>query len=771
MLRAKPHRPIMTSASPSSQSCYRQNHPPLRRRRRSESSRLLVPLRRSADRRRRLRRGNKGSLLLVCFALFVCTVALQIRRIHAQQQHDQQQQQQQQRRQRQQSPPPGATASAECRPSNPKYDWEVLDYYEILGLKGGADEVVGTDNGHGSSSTRRTRRRRKEQQDRQKQEDTSNIDSKEVRKAYRRQAQLWHPDKISKKNNNSDPTTNSTAATSGRPIISIEESNARFAKIAEAYEVLSDPDKRQDYDLLLDYCRNQQQATTTTTSAPGNGATSLQNRFSSLVENLRDPFRVFEDFFYGGNSNENVDDDSSSNMFDPNDPFSFFHFQAHRDYQQQQQQKEKQRPYPEEEPVRVFHNREHLYDPVTGDAVFRIRQTEEYAADESSSSSSSSLHILHKFYRGGSGSFYYRVIAQDFKERYDPYTTGLSLVPITDPYVQEEGYRTTSAAPGPNQQHQQASASDGRTSSMESILHPWEVLTPDSRLLVSPNRKYVAGLSPECELLVMLDDPDTQDDVVWSSQTNIGSGGGFGTTNKNSCFAIMKGPHLIIAMGHPHGVGNRILWYSEALVDDERDEYYDYEDEYGFWHRRQRSYLAQLDNDGSLAVYSVWSLPSDEGRRGNLASKAWMTAKDWMNGRIRAPEHDYGHLYYQHIQMNQRHHNNHRTRTASSSSSSTSPVVYKRCVYSTSQAGCYRLGRRLAQLSLEIYFRIKSIISKMNDVTDSWLDLIYEEDDLFYSMKESLWKNGHAFGSKMTSSSARFVRKVLEHFSDKQQQS
>jgi hypothetical protein len=52
----------------------------------------------------------------------------------------------------------------------------------------------------------------------------------------------------------------------------------------------------------------------------------------------------------------------------------------------------------------------------------------------------------------------------------------------------------------------------------------------------------------------------------------------------------------------------------------------------------------------------------------------------------------------------------------------------------------------------------------MNYVADSWLDLIYEEDDLFYSIKESLWKNGHAFGSKMASSSARFVRKVMEYF-------
>jgi hypothetical protein len=58
----------------------------------------------------------------------------------------------------------------------------------------------------------------------------------------------------------------------------------------------------------------------------------------------------------------------------------------------------------------------------------------------------------------------------------------------------------------------------------------------------------------------------------------------------------------------------------------------------------------------------------------------------------------------------------------------------------------------------------------MNHFADTWLDLIYEEDDIFYSIKESLWRNGHAFGSKMASSSARLVRRVLEYFIQDQKQ-
>ncbi|KAL0357519.1 UNVERIFIED_CONTAM: DnaJsubfamily B member 4 [Sesamum calycinum] len=49
----------------------------------------------------------------------------------------------------------------------------------------------------------------------------------DLKKAYRRLAMIWHPDKNSNK----------------------QEAEAKFKQISEAYDVLSDPQKRQIYDL------------------------------------------------------------------------------------------------------------------------------------------------------------------------------------------------------------------------------------------------------------------------------------------------------------------------------------------------------------------------------------------------------------------------------------------------------------------------------------------------------------------------------------------
>lgn len=717
----------------------------------------------------------------------------------------------------------------QCQPQEPtKYDWERFNYYELLGL---SDDDDNNNNNNGKKKKKKRGRKKKDTNDANANANAASeggtgegkgqgqhgaISNKEIRKAYRKQAQKYHPDKQASKkkanaNKNSNRNSNSTSSSStsnsnnSNIIISIEESTARFAKIAEAYEFLLDDTKRKDYDLFLEYCDHNSEIVKDDEENEGRIGTMLRKRFAGLFDDFvgKDPFRVFEEFFFGGdndNDNDNDVDDNNDSYFDPNDPFSHLQYGNQQQQQHQHQEDQKQEQYyPQEDPVRVFNEQQNMYDPVTGENVVRVLQTEEFAPTTTSNNNNNTN--TNKSYkndtaatgsgtRGGTSSssssstttFYYRIVAQDFKERYDPYTAKQVLVPITEPYLQEDGHRKSTSSP---QQQQQQQTSSTSPAAVESILHSWEVLTPDSRRIVSPNGRYVAGLSPDCELLIMIDhnhhnnnnhdDDEYGDDIMWSTKRPYGNNG----NAANNCFAVLKGPHLVVTVGqHPQQEGNlnsifggntntntnRILWHSDGSgdEDDSQHGYYEYEDEFGFWHKRRRSYLAQLDNDGSLTVYSVWSVPQDNQQQQQqhpfssqygrhtpkakaVVAKAINTAKDMWHGRIDTKE-EYGHLYY------------------NSYPSSTS-LTYKRCVYSTSRPlGCYRIGRKLTQISLELYFRLRRIVSKMNHVADAWLDLIYEEDDIFYDLKESILKNTNAFGSKMVGSSARFVRKVLERF-------
>lgn len=65
-----------------------------------------------------------------------------------------------------------------------------------------------------------------------------NATDEELKKAYKKLAMKWHPDK-----NNQQP-------------VSKEDAEAKFKQISEAYDVLSDPKKRQIYDFYGHYPLN-----------------------------------------------------------------------------------------------------------------------------------------------------------------------------------------------------------------------------------------------------------------------------------------------------------------------------------------------------------------------------------------------------------------------------------------------------------------------------------------------------------------------------------
>jgi len=178
-----------------------------------------------------------------------------------------------------------------CGPSSTstKYEWEKYDYYRILGLP--------------AVNLNSSRNKRKDARNR--------IDRQQIKKAYRSQAQKYHPDKAHRKNLTS----------------TIGESNQRFARIAEAYEFLTDDSKRKNYDVWLLNCEDRNKI--------------QENDFSpgdSWSFSFSDPRKVFEKFWDGRKS--------------------------------------------QKEPIRVHETREILLDPSSGKEILREYRTEEFASDE-----------------------------------------------------------------------------------------------------------------------------------------------------------------------------------------------------------------------------------------------------------------------------------------------------------------------------------------------------------------------------------------------------
>jgi curved DNA-binding protein CbpA len=549
-----------------------------------------------------------------------------------------------------------------CTPTNVQYEWERWNYYELLGLTRPATTT--------SSSSDPT---------------VVTLDSKSIRKAYRKQAQLWHPDKKHQQPHNS--TTNSAApsTTSSR-----EESTARFAQIAQAYEVLNDEWKRREYDLYLQYCdRIMVMAAEEKDLDLGQKQQQHPRRWSKLFSKI-DPFSVFEDFFFGKDrtvDDQEEDNDESSWFFDM--------------------------PPQNSDPIRITKYQEEFKQG--RDDIVRVSQTEEYAPDASS------------------GRYYYRIVSQEFLKQMDPYTGNVVLTPLTVPYLREEGHQQ-------ERQQQHTAKASSKKLPRQSLLFPGDILTSSSALLVSPNRRYYAGLSQECELVIMADNAFGEDTPVWSSESAFAS--------PDYCFATIRGPHLVIALGRPE-MPHQILWYSEAS---QSDSYHtDYEDEASHPFSSPSTYLAQLENDGSLVVYKVWS-PSPYFQELPLSSRAWLTARHFIDGTTRDDQ------YYESLMWKGSSSASHQSPF---SSSSTSIATYKRCMYATGPLGCHRLARRLYQLSLEIFFRLKSIMGKMDAMFDTWMDVMMEEE---YNKNylQALLESTSGFGSHLVSKSARLVRRVLE---------
>ena len=141
-----------------------------------------------------------------------------------------------------------------------------------------------------------------------------------------------------------------------------------------------------------------------------------------------------------------------------------------------------------------------------------------------------------------------------------------------------------------------------------------------------------------------------------------------------------------------------------------------------------------LDNDGSLVVYKVWNIPR---RSHSLLARTWIAANNLVRGQARA---DYDVLY------------------------SPFSVTYRKCIYSTGPLGCFRVARRLHELSLAIYYTIKRLISNVDNQLDSFMDFVLDEDDFVRAIKGSLRNNGASIKTKST----KMMRRLLEFVLDEQ---
>ena len=439
------------------------------------------------------------------------------------------------------------------------YDWEDWDYYTILGLEPRSMHTY---------------------------------DTKTIRKAYRKQAQMWHPDKLihhHQQQQQANITRSSNAASSsetltsnkqkGKKTISVttiipskEECNARFARIAEAYQVLSDDEQRQQYDEYLEF------------ELSSRAATRNENRFKGeplwsfswdAFQNL-DPLRMFEEFFGFNQEVEEADEDD--------DPYFRFHSAFDHNQQQQQQQQDSQQKHTHHHtkpppswftaPDRVREERQVRIDPYSGREILRILQHEDYF----------DYNGYYYFYNNNNNnediSVYTRILAQDFVDEWDSYKHAWVYLPLqSEPTIVKEGYRSS-----PD--------NDSSLYAEQQQLDP-SILWPGTMLVSGSTMRnkwgYELQLGSSCELSIVYrlvgdtvgDGEEYKDEVVWSSRTELAQSQ---FAVDNDCRLQLRGSHLVLTSGNPE----QLLWYSPSLYND-----------------NESMFVSRLDADGSLAVYRL----------------------------------------------------------------------------------------------------------------------------------------------------------------------
>ncbi|KAK1746321.1 hypothetical protein QTG54_002928 [Skeletonema marinoi] len=511
-----------------------------------------------------------------------------------------------------------------------------------------------------------------------------------VKKAYRKQAQLYHPDKASRNNMTVEEATSQE-----------EEEERLFQKEAEQ---MREREQRRQKQTQYSNDWGYDSSSSSFYDKMRDKASNLQAWKESL--NSIDPWRVFEDFFFqepstGGDSSAYHDSSSTTNQY----------------HQEAQQKNPPNNGYRNSQAPHVSETTVHRgYDPYMDADV-------------------------------------YTVIGQDFVQgvEVDPYT-GFVLreyySAITGPYLVEEDRPTTTlrgddcimtnytgnkTEATPKTPRLSASRLEqGESISLNDSSDPW----------LSPNGMFEAFLSPTCELQIIRrdneadqdtgDDIDPDDRIVWSSETYIPD------TRAHGCHLTLNSlGRLILSIDYGSGlgqVGNSVLWNSPTPPVVPYWVQGDQQQSVTFY------YYASLDDDGVIAVYRqhtpkrpkvIDTLGAVYGRISKTSTECGQTKAALAYDQLR---HNMGSLFMG------------RPRSAGATSSFSGPdslsastnseklhtpnaQLHHECVYSTSPTGCFSPGRNAIHLTKKLARSIKRSVKTMDSHLDNLISMLTQPAD------------------------------------------
>jgi len=586
------------------------------------------------------------------------------------------------------------------------YDFNDLTYYEILGVEKG-------------------------------------VSPSEIRKAYRKQAQLYHPDKHGQ---NRRTSSSSSPTTREKKILTVEEATTRFARIAEAYEVLYDEGRRGAYDIELrnsetekeihqrqqehfrqqqrQYEKYQQQQNEQQyyQKHPSETYNSFREKFS-----FRDPMDLFEKFFFGSGDSDDDDyehfddsDNSGSGAFDDL-------FEGFGNFFQQREKTGKHDHFSGRDgnnarpPSNVDEHTETYYDVRSNTEIYRVIRREEWHDTVG----------------------YYRVISQNFVQDVDSYSGQLrGYVPVSEPEIVDEGQMW------PENGDVYGFYPGGYSTDRYTRIREKDVQLVASKymrpgdMLFSSSGSFYAGLNSNCELLVLRDDNDIyegkasghDDPIVWSSDTFIRN------MHQNECFLMIYGAKLAIFAGPDpeHIVG--VIWESTGPTVMPSD---------NNMHESSPAYYLQLDNDGSLAIYQERSLDEDD----NVVISVWKDLKNWLQQVIGQKKNNTKKNREKKSNVEDVRSLDLKAAWRSVCRLSASAVRHARsneegneCIWASGHAGCFTGLRVVLAAGGDLRKRAGKAMQKMDVMLEAFLDAIEEGADNDDDFLDTIMRMGEIVG-------------------------